>query len=129
MLTPTQIAILLALIFELFVQQQQETRRSGATRFRMRRSTFRRIAGREQLRDSLIEAVIDELSRFGLILFASGDEYCIIQASSAEAFPRLRYEGPIRELVRKARTFDATDWKAEESRLQSPTDPAADDDG
>ena len=48
-------------------------------RFQISRSTFRRLAGRKNLRDSYIEEVADECLELGYVLVPLGDIIAIIE--------------------------------------------------
>ena len=119
---PSHLALLLALLFEKFVEEQRSRRGSDATRMRMSRRTLRRISGRQRLGDSVIFETAEHLADFGLVMFQVGDDVCILRATSALTFPRMRYQGALRDLVRASRRFSEADWAAVQARLEAVDD-------
>lgn len=59
------------------------------TRFRMSRKTLRLVAGRERVRDALVDELDEALRELGWLLFENGDHYCVLKIDRTDSWQRI----------------------------------------
>lgn len=88
--TPSQVAQILFLFFHMPLGTEKNPKKG---RFRLSKKTFRRIAGRKDLRDAFIQEVVGESYDLGLILsYVGGDYFFVCSEESLEDSRSVTYK-------------------------------------
>lgn len=80
----------LAILVILMIQRYAKERGKDISRFRLARSSLRRLAVRNRLHDSLVDDWIDVMAlEYEWLVFVSDDEFCLIKAESSRSWTKI----------------------------------------
>lgn len=115
-----------ALLVILNLQRYAKDRGKELSRFRMARSSLRRLAIRTRLEDSWIGQFIEYmLAEYGWLVFVDSDEFLFIKRDNAISWTKISAKR-CEDLLKRLRNGDAT--AITDAEAEADTDIAEDDD-
>lgn len=119
--TSSEVALLVALL----IQRYSAERGKEVSRFRLARSSLRRLAIRARLRDALVDEWVDVMAlEHGWLVFADAEEFLLLRKNSAATWTKIATKR-CDDLIKRLRSGDRTAVDDAESELE-PT-PETDD--
>jgi hypothetical protein len=80
----------LAILIILLIQRYAEERGREVSRFRLARSSLRRLAIRNRLHDVLVDEWIDAMAlEYGWLVFVNDEEFCLIRAEATKTWTKI----------------------------------------
>ncbi len=84
--TSSEVALLVALL----IQRYSAERGKEVSRFRLARSSLRRLAMRARLRDALVDEWVDVMAlEHGWLVFADAEEFLLLRKNSAATWTKI----------------------------------------
>jgi hypothetical protein len=119
--TSSEVALLVALL----IQRYSAERGKEVSRFRLARSSLRRLAIRARLRDALVDEWVDVMAlEHGWLVFADAEEFLLLRKNSAATWTKIATKR-CDDLIKRLRSGDQTAVDDAESEFE-PT-PETDD--
>jgi hypothetical protein len=83
-------AVELAILVVIMIQRYSKERDREVTRCRIARSSLRRLAIRDQLRDALVDDWVDVMALdYGWLVFEHDDEFVLLKADAAQTWTKI----------------------------------------
>ena len=119
--TSSEVALLVALL----IQRYSAERGKEVSRFRLARSSLRRLAIRARLRDALVDEWVDVMAlEHGWLVFTDAEEFLLLRKNSAATWTKIATKR-CDDLIKRLRSGDRTAVDDAEAEFE-PT-PETDD--
>jgi len=119
--TSSEVALLVALL----IQRYSAERGKEVSRFRLARSSLRRLAIRARLRDALVDEWVDVMAlEHGWLVFADAEEFLLLRKNSAATWTKIATKR-CDDLIKRLMSGDRTAVDDAEFELEPP--PETDD--
>lgn len=98
----------LAILVILMIQRYAKERGNEVSRVRMTRNSLKRLAIRNRLHDSLVDAWIDVMAlEYGWLVFAYDEEFCLIRAEATKTWTKIAAKR-CDDIIKRLRTGDTS---------------------
>ena len=116
--TATELAILVAIM----VQRYAKERGREVSRFRLARSSLRRLAIRDRLRDALVDEWIEVMAlEYGWVVFAHDEEFLLLKSEITRTWTRIATKR-CDDFIKRLRGGDGTAVNDAENEIEPTPD-------